>query len=93
MFVITDKEIYPVYVFEFKGVRVNCKFYPDTGECEILQINSEHTQQDIENNYNTWKAEYKTAEENKVDVKASAKAKLIAGEPLTEEEANILVGV
>ena len=27
------------------------------------------------------------------DLKASAKAKLIAGEPLTEEEANILVGV
>jgi hypothetical protein len=27
------------------------------------------------------------------DLKASAKAKLIAGEKLTEEEANILVGV
>ena len=29
----------------------------------------------------------------KADLKASAKAKLIAGEKLTEEEANILVGV
>ena len=29
----------------------------------------------------------------KIDLKASAKAKLIAGEKLTEEEANILVGV
>ena len=29
----------------------------------------------------------------KIDNKASAKAKLIAGEKLTEEEANILVGV
>tara|TARA_Y100001937_G_C6885238_1_gene226524 strand:- start:29 stop:334 length:306 start_codon:yes stop_codon:yes gene_type:complete len=29
----------------------------------------------------------------KADLKASAKAKLIAGDPLTEEEANILVGV
>ena len=28
-----------------------------------------------------------------IDLKASAKAKLIAGEKLTEEEANILVGV
>jgi hypothetical protein len=28
-----------------------------------------------------------------VDLKASAKAKLIAGEALTEEEANVLVGV
>jgi len=29
----------------------------------------------------------------KADLKASAKAKLVAGEKLTEEEANILVGV
>ena len=91
MFVITDTENYPVDIFEFKGVRVNCKFSPDTGECEILQINSEHTQQDIENNYNTWKAEYKSNEENKVNVKASAKAKLVAREPLTEEEADTIV--
>ena len=32
-------------------------------------------------------------EQAKSDLKASAKAKLIAGEKLTEEEANILVGV
>ena len=32
-------------------------------------------------------------EEQKENLKASAKAKLIAGEKLTEEEANILVGV
>ena len=42
-------------------------------------------------------AEMETAEANekqaKIDLKASAKAKLIAGEKLTEEEANILVGV
>ena len=42
-------------------------------------------------------AELKTAQEAEVqakeDLKASAKAKLIAGEPLTEEEANILIGV
>lgn len=34
-----------------------------------------------------------TEEQTKADLKASAKAKLIAGEALTEEEANILVGV
>ena len=34
-----------------------------------------------------------TAEENKATLKASAKAKLIAGEELTEDEANILTGV
>jgi hypothetical protein len=33
----------------------------------------------------------KTAEENKADLKASAKAKLIAGEALTEDEANTIV--
>tara|TARA_R100000988_G_C3995358_1_gene165367 strand:+ start:654 stop:872 length:219 start_codon:yes stop_codon:yes gene_type:complete len=35
----------------------------------------------------------KTKEEAKADLKASAKAKLIAGEAMTEEEANVLVGV
>ena len=28
----------------------------------------------------------------KIDLKASAKAKLIAGEPLTEDEANVMIG-
>ena len=91
MFEIIDTENFPVDIFTFKSVRVNCKYYPDTGVCEILQINSDHTQQDIQDNYDTWKTEYKTAEENKVDLKASAKAKLMAGEALTEEEADTIV--
>ena len=33
------------------------------------------------------------AKENHKNLKASAKAKLVAGEKLTEEEANVLVGV
>ena len=33
----------------------------------------------------------KTAETTKTNLKASAKAKLIAGEPLTEEEADTIV--
>ena len=37
--------------------------------------------------------ELDTADNSKEHLKASAKAKLIAGEKLTEEEANILVGV
>ena len=37
--------------------------------------------------------EIETARQEKADLKASAKAKLIAGEALTEEEANVLVGV
>ena len=35
----------------------------------------------------------RVAKENNANLKASAKAKLIAGEKLTEDEANILVGV
>lgn len=38
-------------------------------------------------------AQAKADKEAKDNLKASAKAKLIAGEKLTEEEANILVGV
>ena len=38
-------------------------------------------------------AEAEAEKQAKADLKASAKAKLIAGEKLTEEEANILVGV
>ena len=38
-------------------------------------------------------AEAQAEKQKKADLKASAKAKLIAGERLTEEEANILVGV
>ena len=35
--------------------------------------------------------EIETARQAKADLKASAKAKLIAGEPLTEDEANTIV--
>ena len=38
-------------------------------------------------------AEAQAEKQKKADLKAIAKAKLIAGEKLTEEEANILVGV
>ena len=37
------------------------------------------------------KTERENAEQAKEDLKASAKAKLIAGEPLTEEEAETIV--
>ena len=37
--------------------------------------------------------ELKDIDTNKPNLRASAKAKLIAGEKLTEEEANVLVGV
>ena len=34
---------------------------------------------------------YENAKQEKIDLKASAKAKLVAGEPLTEEEADTIV--
>ncbi len=90
MFEIIDKELDASEVLRFKGVVCGGKWFPDTGVCEI-EVYSEHTEQNIKDNYDTWKIEYKTAEENKVDVKASAKAKLVAGEPLTDEEAATIV--
>ena len=91
MFTITDTEIDPGVVLSFKGVRVDSRYAIANGVCEILTIHTDHIQSDIETNYDTWKAEWKTAEENKVDHKANAKAKLMAGEALTEEEANTIV--
>jgi len=48
----------------------------------------------IETDKNNAKAEAEaeeTAKQEQADLKASAKAKLIAGEPLTEEEADTIV--
>ena len=46
-----------------------------------------------EDEVNAKMQELKDIDDNKPNIKASAKAKLIAGEKLTEEEANVLVGV
>ena len=91
MFNIIDTTRNPIDVLTFKGVKVDSKYTVADGDCEILHIYTEHTQSNIETNYTAWKAEYITAEANKVDLKASAKAKLIAGEALTEAEANTIV--
>ena len=42
-------------------------------------------------NENTRKEAEETANQEKADLKASAKAKLVAGEPLTEAEADTIV--
>ncbi len=54
---------------------------------ELAQRETDNT------NFETEKAQRTADLQAKEDLKASAKAKLIAGEKLTEEEANILVGV
>ena len=48
---------------------------------------------DIVAEYNKLKAAKEDEEKAQADLKASAKAKLIAGEKLTEDEANVMVGL
>jgi hypothetical protein len=64
----------------------------DINTCQIIWLNGTTPipKADIEAKM----AELPTAEEERIakeNLKASAKAKLIAGEPLTEEEANTIV--
>ena len=61
----------------------------DVDSTEIIWLNNtpEISKEDIK----TALAEIKADEENLVNLKASAKAKLVAGEPLTEAEADTLI--
>ena len=65
---------------------VNGKDIEMTAE-EISAFNQSQT--DIQ----AYSQSLKDKDKEYADLKASAKAKLVAGEKLTEEEANILVGV
>ena len=60
---------------------------------EWLNNTTPISKEDIEAKLVELQAEEDAKVQAKIDLKASAKAKLIAGEKLTEEEANILVGV
>ena len=66
----------------------------DNGVLTILDINNEEVSID-ENAVETEATSLRTAADNadqtKINLKASAKAKLIAGEALTEDEANTIV--
>jgi len=66
----------------------------ENGVLTILDINNEEVSID-ENAVETERASLQTEADNavqaKIDLKASAKAKLIAGEALTEDEANTIV--
>jgi hypothetical protein len=88
---IIDTEISPSVILHKKGVPNNANWNSENGECYFEAINGETVSQ---SQYDTWKSE-KTIDEWKVnpidEIKASAKAKLIAGEPLTKEEADTIV--
>ena len=64
-----------------------------TGEITEVELTAEEETQrqaDLANS-ETENTEYETARQEKADLNASAKAKLIAGEALTEEEADTIV--
>ena len=66
----------------------------ENGVCEVLDNNGNEISIDT-SAVETKATELQTAKDNevqaKIDLKASAKAKLIAGEALTEEEADTIV--
>jgi len=66
-----------------------------TGQDEVVELTAEEEtirQTDIANAETTKQAE-ETARQKKADLKASAKQKLMNGEALTEDEANVMVGL
>ena len=63
---------------------------PNGLEVELTAEEISQRETDIANSA-TEKTERENAEQAKADLKASAKAKLIAGEALTEDEANTIV--
>ena len=91
MFIITDTEINPVEVLAFKKVRVGAKYNFSTGACEIVQLLSNHTQEEIESNYSIWKTEYNTAKQADATNKARGNQKLL-DLGLTQAEATALTG-
>ena len=64
-----------------------------TGESTTVPLTPEELEQRELDRlaYEAQEAERKAAEEALADLKASAKAKLVSGTPLTEEEASVLV--
>ena len=70
-----------------KAINPNAKYHIINDEINWLDGTAEISQADID----AKKAELQAIEDNKPNLKASAKAKLIAGEPLTEEEADTIV--
>ena len=63
----------------------------DTCEIEWLENTTQISREDIKAMIPTVEQEEATAKQARIDLKASAKAKLIAGEALTEDEANTIV--
>lgn len=90
---IVDTEISPSVILHKKGVPNNANWNSENGECHFETINGETVSQ---SQYDTWKSEKSIEEWQKnpiEDLKASAKNKLMNGEALTEDEANVMVAL
>ena len=62
----------------------------DTREMTTAEINDHKEQKQIIDDENTF---HENKKQEKKDLKASAKQKLMNGEALTEDEANVMVGL
>ena len=97
-FNIEDAEVNPSAVLIWKGVKISGRFNAETNIFNVIGIHDDNTESTITSNYPTWKQEYLdgyVSEEDKAAQRATdkvnAKAKLIAGEALTEAEADTVV--
>ena len=79
-------KINPNAVFVVRGNDI------DTCEIEWLENTTPISKEDIKAQIPIVEAEFEQAKQDRIDLKASAKAKLMAGEALTEEEANVMIG-
>ena len=73
---------------------IKCEIFGEgdiTGMDEKTHADYQTKKDEITAEYNTYQANKKTPEQIQA-LKDSAKAKLVAGEALTEEEANVMIG-
>ena len=94
-FNIVDAEVNPSAVLMWKKIKISGRFNASTNTFNVLGIHDDNTESTITSNYPTWKQDYLDNYEDpttaRMNLKASAKAKLVAGEALTEEEADTIV--
>jgi hypothetical protein len=94
-FNIVDTEVNPSAVLMWKKIKIDGKYNASTNTFNVLGIHDNNTEETIKENYPTWKQDYLDNYEDpmilRMKLRDSAKAKLMAGEPLTEDEANTIV--
>lgn len=94
-FNIVDADVNPSAVLMWKKIKISGRFNASTNTFNVLGIHDDNTEATIKENYPTWKQDYLDNYEDpitaRINLKASARAKLIAGEALTEDEANTIV--